>query len=127
MVALCSSAICVSRPVSAIAGASALTSTSVAIRSFASDLVRPLTPAFAAIDNVTRKLMQSGQRPLTVGLYFSLGYSTVVFLASVEIAIAASALERQFQDARELGGLIGTIVSFRFLFAIANIRVLAAI
>lgn len=83
----------------------------------------------AAIDNATRKLMQSGQRPLTVGLYFSLGHSTVVFLASAGIAITASALEGQFQDARALGGLIGTIVSAGFLFAIAiaNILVLAGI
>src|SRR5271167_3840627 len=33
----------------------------------------------AAIDNVTRKLMQQGQRPVGVGLYFSLGHSTIVF------------------------------------------------
>src|SRR5450432_4692039 len=45
----------------------------------------------AAIDNVTRKLMQDGQRPVSVGLYFSLGHSTVVFLASVAVAITASA------------------------------------
>ena len=32
----------------------------------------------AAIDNVTRKLMQEGKRPLGVGLFFSLGHSTIV-------------------------------------------------
>src|ERR1700675_3145442 len=37
----------------------------------------------AAIDNVTRKLMQKGERPVSVGLYFSLGHSTVVVLASI--------------------------------------------
>ena len=35
----------------------------------------------AAIDNVTRKLMQEGKRPVAVGLFFSLGHSTVVVLA----------------------------------------------
>src|SRR5271166_3436485 len=40
----------------------------------------------AAIDNVVRKLMQDGQRPLTVGLWFSLGHSTIVVLASLAIA-----------------------------------------
>src|SRR5271168_1671863 len=39
----------------------------------------------AAIDNVTRKLMQDGQRPVATGLFFSLGHSTVVVLASVAI------------------------------------------
>ena len=43
----------------------------------------------AAIDNVTRKLMQEGKKPLTVGLFFSLGHSTVVVLASIGIAITA--------------------------------------
>src|SRR4051794_26382652 len=46
----------------------------------------------AAIDNVTRKLMQAGRRPVGVGFYFSLGHSTVVVLASAAIAATASAL-----------------------------------
>ena len=33
-----------------------------------------------AIDNTTRKLMNEGQRPLSVGFFFSLGHSTIVFL-----------------------------------------------
>jgi len=45
----------------------------------------------AAIDNVTRKLLQTGQRSATVGLYFSLGHSTVVVLASLLIALGAGA------------------------------------
>jgi high-affinity nickel-transport protein len=73
--------------------------------------------------------MQNGQRPVSVGLYFSLGHSTVVILASVAIAITASALESQFQNFREIGALIGTITSAAFLFAIAvaNIMVLIGI
>ena len=48
----------------------------------------------AAIDNVTRKLMQEGQDPSTAGLYFSLGHSTVVVLASIVVALGATALSR---------------------------------
>src|SRR5258708_7941905 len=47
----------------------------------------------AAIDNVTRKLMQQGKRPVTVGFYFSLGHSTIVVALSVAIAITATTLQ----------------------------------
>jgi high-affinity nickel-transport protein len=74
----------------------------------------------AAIDNATRKLMAVGRRPVTVGLYFSLGHSTVVVLASLGIALAATALQQRFAPFREVGGLVGTSVSVLFLFAIAG-------
>ncbi len=51
----------------------------------------------AAIDNVTRKLMQDGQRPMGVGLYFSLGHSTVVVLASIGIVTAVFAFADQLE------------------------------
>jgi nickel/cobalt transporter (NiCoT) family protein len=73
----------------------------------------------AAIDNVTRKLMQAGKRPVTVGLFFSLGHSTIVVLASVGIAATALALQSRLDGFKEVGGLIGTLVSTFFLFAIA--------
>jgi len=73
----------------------------------------------AAIDNVTRKLMQSGRGSTTVGLYFSLGHSTVVVLASLGIALGAGALDARFAAFKDAGGLIGTSVSALFLFAIA--------
>ncbi|MDE1180805.1 HoxN/HupN/NixA family nickel/cobalt transporter [Paraburkholderia sp.] len=73
----------------------------------------------AAIDNATRKLMQEGKRPITVGLMFSLGHSTIVVLASVGIAATAMALQTKMAGFREIGGLIGTLVSTFFLFAIA--------
>lgn len=73
----------------------------------------------AAIDNVTRKLMQAGRRPITVGLMFSLGHSTIVVLASVGIAATALAMKGQMDGFKEVGGLIGTLVSTFFLFAIA--------
>src|SRR5437870_8052556 len=47
----------------------------------------------AAIDNVTRKLMQDGKRPVSVGLFFSLGHSTIVVLLSVLVAIAAALVQ----------------------------------
>ena len=40
----------------------------------------------AAIDNVTRKLMRSGQRPVSVGFYFALGHSTVVIIVAAIVA-----------------------------------------
>src|SRR5262249_29440815 len=45
----------------------------------------------AAIDNVTRKLMQEKKRPVAVGFFFSLGHSTVVFIVAVLIGLGASA------------------------------------
>jgi len=76
------------------------------------------------IDNVTRKLLQQGERPVGVGLFFSLGHSTVVVLASLAIALGAGELQR-FAGWRELGGLIGTVVSAGFLFAIALANLIA--
>src|SRR4051812_5538255 len=76
----------------------------------------------AAIDNVTRKLMQEGKKPLTVGLFFSLGHSTVVVLASVGIAIAAMAFKDRMEEFHPVGGMIGTSVSAAFLLLIGAIN-----
>jgi high-affinity nickel-transport protein len=83
----------------------------------------------AAIDNVTRKLMQEGRRPIGVGLFFSLGHSTIVVALSVAIAIAATAMQAQLDTFRSFGAIVGTLVSALFLFAIAlaNIFVLISI
>lgn len=83
----------------------------------------------AAIDNVTRKLMQEGQRPLGVGLFFSLGHSTVVVGLSIAIAATTAALQDNFESFKAVGGIIGTSVSAFFLFAIAaaNLLVLAGV
>ena len=80
----------------------------------------------AAIDNVTRKLMQEGKRPVAVGFFFSLGHSTVVVGLAVAIALTAAALQSHFEVFKTIGGMIGTSVSALFLFAIAaaNIVVL---
>jgi high-affinity nickel-transport protein len=73
----------------------------------------------AAIDNVTRKLMQEGKRPLFAGFFFSLGHSTIVVAATALIAATAMAVQGRFTEFREIGGIIGTSVSSLFLFAIA--------
>jgi nickel/cobalt transporter (NiCoT) family protein len=78
----------------------------------------------AAIDNVTRKLMQQGKRPVAVGLMFSLGHSTIVIVGSIAIAGTALALHHRIDAAREIGGLIGTVVSSLFLFAIAIVNLI---
>ena len=78
----------------------------------------------AAIDNVTRKLMQDGKRPLLVGFYFSLGHSTVVVLLSLVMALAGSRIQTSFPAMMRVGGLIGTGVSAFFLLAIAVINFL---
>jgi nickel/cobalt transporter (NiCoT) family protein len=83
----------------------------------------------AAIDNVTRKLMQSGKRAVSVGLFFALGHSTVVVLASLGVAATTAALQDRFAAFKDVGGVIGTSVSAVFLFAVAfaNIAILAGV
>ena len=83
----------------------------------------------AAIDNVTRKLMQEGRRPVGVGLFFSLGHSTNVVALSVGIAVTASQLQTRFDAFKSFGAIAGTLVSSLFLFAIAfaNLLVLLSI
>src|SRR6516165_2890274 len=73
----------------------------------------------AAIDNVTRKLMQEGKRPVSVGLFFAMGHSTVVVLAAAGVAATATMLSTHFQQFKSIGGIIGTLVSALFLFIIA--------
>jgi nickel/cobalt transporter (NiCoT) family protein len=81
----------------------------------------------AAIDNVTRKLMQDGKRPAAVGFFFSLGHSTIVVLASVAVAATAMAFKDRFDAFANVGGVIGTSVSALFLFAIAAMNVVVLV
>jgi len=83
----------------------------------------------AAIDNVTRKLMQQGQKPVGVGFFFSLGHSTIVFALSVIIATTSVVLKNRFPYLHSVGGIIGTSVSAFFLLAIAiaNALVLSSV
>jgi nickel/cobalt transporter (NiCoT) family protein len=75
----------------------------------------------AAIDNVTRKLMQEGQRPVAVGLFFAIGHSSIVFVASLLVGITAGALQ-QVEGLKSIGGVISTLISSGFLFAIGLIN-----
>ncbi|MES2020665.1 MAG: HoxN/HupN/NixA family nickel/cobalt transporter [Pseudomonadota bacterium] len=82
----------------------------------------------AAIDNVTRKLMQDGQRPVTTGFWFAIGHSGIIAIASVAVALTASALA-SMAELKQIGGTVATIVSAGFLFAIAatNLIILRAV
>ncbi|KAK9763708.1 hypothetical protein K7432_009376 [Basidiobolus ranarum] len=82
-----------------------------------------------AIDNVTRKLIQSGNRPCLVGFFFSLGHSTIVVAASIAVAATATAIASKFSDYQNIGSIIGTSVSgsFCILIGIMNAIVLFSI
>ncbi|MGH7038432.1 MAG: HoxN/HupN/NixA family nickel/cobalt transporter [Stellaceae bacterium] len=77
----------------------------------------------AAIDNVTRKLMQDGKRPAAVGFFFALGHSTIVILAVFAIAVTANAFKGRFAALHGIGSLVSTLVSALFLLAIAAMNV----
>jgi nickel/cobalt transporter (NiCoT) family protein len=73
----------------------------------------------AAIDNITRKLMQQGRRPIAVGFFFSLGHSTVVVALVIAVALATTALQTHFAALKDIGSVIATSISATFLLAIA--------
>src|SRR5271156_1732039 len=81
----------------------------------------------AAIDNVTRKLMQQGQRPVAVGFFFSLGHSAIIVAMSIIVAIATSAVQTRFESLKAVGGLISTLASATFLFLIAFVNIMVLI
>lgn len=82
----------------------------------------------AAIDNVTRKLLHEGQRPASIGLWFALGHSTVILLATAVVVSAAGSLSRM-PAFREIGGIVSMGVSgvFLLLVAVMNTCILLAI
>jgi high-affinity nickel-transport protein len=78
----------------------------------------------AAIDNVTRKLMQDGDRPVSVGLHFALGHSTVVIIAALIAYWTASIASERFKQWQDLGVIVSTCVSACFLFVIALLNLM---
>jgi high-affinity nickel-transport protein len=87
----------------------------------------------SAIDNTTRKLMNEGKRPLSIGFWFSLGHSTIVVAIGVGIVIAEKAVygavRNPHSHLEQFGGIFGTVVSASFLYLIAmlNLVILAGI
>jgi high-affinity nickel-transport protein len=76
----------------------------------------------AAIDNVTRKLMNAGQRPVGVGLFFACGHSAVVGVAAA--AALAFAQRIDWDGLKAAGGLVSTTVSALFLFFAAAMNII---
>lgn len=83
----------------------------------------------AAIDDTTRLMLAKGKKPLSVGLYFSLGHSTIVLALSVGVAFAAQKAVQFQENFAETGGIIGTSVSgfFLYLIGILNLIILVGI
>ena len=77
----------------------------------------------AAIDNVTRKLMQEGQRPVSVGLWFAIGHSAIVIILALAIAVATTEISSHFGALKGFGAIVGTLISTLFLFLIAAMNV----
>ncbi|KAI4654145.1 hypothetical protein J4E93_001915 [Alternaria ventricosa] len=80
----------------------------------------------SAIDLMTRRLVAAGQRPVTVGMFFSLGHSTIVIITSLIVAGTAAAVSDKFDNFERVGGIIGTSVSaaFLLLLGLMNIYIL---
>ncbi|MGB0093692.1 MAG: HoxN/HupN/NixA family nickel/cobalt transporter [Solirubrobacteraceae bacterium] len=80
----------------------------------------------SAIDNTTRKLMSEGKQPLSVGFWFSLGHSTIVFALAFLLALGirslAGPVRNDGSSLHQVTGWIGTLVSGTFLYAIAAIN-----
>lgn len=77
----------------------------------------------AAIDNVTRKLMNDGKRPICVGFFFALGHALMVVLGAVFVALAAQAVADHFAAFKDAGTIIGTVASASFLLAIGAVNI----
>ena len=81
----------------------------------------------SAIDNTTRKLMSEGKRPLSVGFWFSLGHSTIVFLLAFLLAIGVRSLSGPLKHGssslHQVTNYLGTGISGAFLYLIAALNV----
>ena len=81
----------------------------------------------SAIDNTTRKLITDDTRPLSVGFWFSLGHSTIVFALAFLISIGVRSLdgatEHDHSTLRQATSSVGTAVSGGFLYLIAAINI----
>jgi high-affinity nickel-transport protein len=80
----------------------------------------------AAIDNVSRRLISAGRRPLLVGFWFSLGHSTVVVLLCAGVAFGSTYLREHLSDVKSVGALVGTSVSAAVLLLVAGLNIFVA-
>ncbi len=85
----------------------------------------------SAIDNTTRKLMAEGKRPMSVGFFFSLGHSSVVFVLAVLLNFGIRALDDQVRNGastlHNVTGIVGTSVSGTFLYVIAGLNIIVLV
>ena len=81
----------------------------------------------AAIDNTTRKLIGEGKRPLSLGFWFSLGHSTVVFALALALSLGVRWLggpvAHDESSLRQATSSVGTAVSGAFLYLIAALNI----
>ncbi len=81
----------------------------------------------AAIDNTTRKLMQEGKRPCTVGMWFSLGHSTIVVALIIAFVLLTRTVQNTIPALQSAGAVFGTLVSGSFLWIIGFINAVIVI
>ncbi len=81
----------------------------------------------AAIDNTTRKLLNDGQRPLTVGTWFSLGHSTIVAAMVAALVLVTDFIKTYYGAFASVGAVLGTLISGIFLFLIGLVNVVIVV
>jgi len=76
----------------------------------------------AAIDNATRKMMEAGRRPVTLGMFFSLGHSAVVFILTLAVVTTTATLASLLEPVRAFLSVVGTSLSLMFLVVVAGLN-----
>jgi nickel/cobalt transporter (NiCoT) family protein len=80
-----------------------------------------------AIDNTVRKLLHEDQKPYSVGLWFSLGHSTVVVGLILALILATRSVVGALPALQSSGAIIGTVVSGVFLWLMALVNVVIVV
>src|SRR6266540_6369042 len=81
----------------------------------------------SAVDDTTRYLLAKGRKPLGVGFFFSFGHSSVVFVLSLSLALAAKSVQSRIPGFQDLGSTIGASVSGTFLWLIGLLNLVVLI
>jgi high-affinity nickel-transport protein len=74
----------------------------------------------SAIDLMTRRLVATGSKPVTVGMWFSLGHSTIVVITCIVVAATSGTLEKRFDGFSHVGNIVGTAVSASVLILLGT-------